>query len=111
MSTQNEATARPWDRIKKGDLYKHTGRHEIIGANRETICRMHDLSETSYANAALIVQAVNSHDALTKVATKAAHIFEACASEPSKLAEGFAKGLAKEARAALVLARGEAPGS
>ena len=63
----------PWDVQNKGVLGERSARHEIVaGVNRDgsrnlpTICKMPDLSERSYANAAFIVKAVNCHDALLK---------------------------------------------
>lgn len=65
----------PWSVQNKGDLLGKNARHEIVQGevdisdpsnipHRRTIVKMPDLSERSYANAAFIVQCVNSHDDL-----------------------------------------------
>ena len=63
----------PWDVQNKGNLGCRSARYEIVAGinvngekNLPTICKMPDLSERSYANAAFIVRACNAPEHLLR---------------------------------------------
>lgn len=68
VNKKDKATPIPWDVQNKGSVTGPSGRHEIVAGvnvdgekNLPRICKMPDLSDRSYANAAHIVRCVNSH--------------------------------------------------
>ena len=76
------ASPRPWDVQNKGNYDGPSARHEVVvginldgSKNLPTVCKMPDLSDKSYGNAALIVTAVNVHDELLAACEMAAEFY------------------------------------